>query len=273
MVPAILEIMIQSPLLKNVNLSFLKTVGCGGSGMSEEFEKKAKSFLTAHDVKAILGCGYGMTENCSVATVRMNANTEKIGSAGVPLRETVVGVFEPNSTTELPYNTEGEICIQSKSHMVGYYNEPELTKAVLIKHNDEKIWLHTGDIGIIDEDGFIFIKNRIQRYIFTYPSDKVYPNELEETIGKIEGVDKIAVIPEPDLEHSGYKVPAGYIVCKVGHSQELVKKRVISFCKDNLSQHSRPRHIYFIDEMPLTPIGKIDIAKLEKEAEKENRNV
>lgn len=266
LVPAFLEILINSKILKDQDLSFLRTVGCGGVGMTEEFEKKTMKFFEEHNVKSFLGCGYGLTENASVATIRMSKETTKIGSAGIPMVNTNIGIFDPETLEEKKYGEMGEICISSQSFMMGYYNNKNLTDSIIKKHSDGSLWLHSKDLGYIDNDGFLFVKNRIKRIIFTFPSDKVYPSDLEEIIEQIDGVEKVSVIGQPDLEHDGFLAPAAFIVVAKEFDPSKVIENIYKKCQEYLPKYAQLKNIYLKDNLPLTEIGKTNITELEKEA-------
>lgn len=263
LVPPLLEIIISSPLLKNKDLSFIKTIGCGGAGMTSELEKKATEFFETHNANVYLGCGYGLTENSSVATIRMNKETTVQGGVGVPLVDTTVSVFDVETGEELKYHQEGEICIKSSNFMKGYYKEEELTKKVIQRHKDGSEWIHTGDLGYIDEDGQVYIKGRIMRTIFLHSAEKVYPNDLEDRLSKVEGVKEIAVISVPDKEHEGFFVPACCIVPESSVSTDEIINNINSFCQNNVETYAIPRNIYFVSKIPVTKMGKPDTKKLE----------
>lgn len=263
LVPPLLEIIINSPLLQNKDLSFVKTVGCGGAGMTSELEKKAIEFFKVHNADVYLGCGYGLTENSSVATIRMNEETTTQGGVGVPLVDTIVSVFDVETGNELKYNQEGEICIKSSNFMKGYYKDEESTKKVIRSHKDGSKWIHTGDLGYIDENGQVYIKGRIMRTIFLHSAEKVYPNDLEDRLSIVEGVKEIAVISIPDKEHEGFFVPACCIVPESSISPDEIINNINLFCQNNVEAYAIPRNIYFVSKIPVTKMGKPDIKQLE----------
>lgn len=264
LVPPLLEIIINSPLFENEDLSFIKTVGCGGAGMTPELEKRALQFFKKHNIETYLGCGYGLTENSSVATIRMSNETSHIGGTGVPLVNTIVSVFNPETNEEMKYYEEGEICINSDNFMEGYLNDETLSNQVIKTHKDGSKWIHTGDIGYMDDDGQVYINGRIVRTIFLHSAEKVYPNDLERKISTVDGVGEISVISIPDKFHDGFFVPACCIVPTIGYSEETVRKNVVEYCRETIPEYAFPRELFFIESIPLTHMAKPDIKKLEK---------
>lgn len=262
--PAILDVMMDSPILEKADLSFLKTLGCGGMRMTLEFEQKAKTFFEAHHIHAFLGCGYGMTENSSTATARMNQDTTKIGDVGIPLPKTIVSVFSPYSDMEKTYNEVGELCIQSPNFMLGYYQNKELTDSILRMHADGAVWLHSRDLGYIDEDGHVFVCNRMVRVIPIFPSYKVYPSEVEDLIDMVSGVKESSVVACKDEEHPDCYFPICYAVLENAVDETIVRGDIAAVCSRNLPSYAVPRDICFLQEFPLTPMGKIDYQALEK---------
>lgn len=268
LVPAYLDNLGNSELLLNHDLSFLKTVGFGGMGMPKELEYKIMALFEKFGIKTYLGCGYGMTENASTATIRMSKETAKIGATGVPMVDTCVSVFDPVTLEEKKYNEEGEICVLSNTYMLGYYNDEELTKKTLRKHPDGKIWLHSGDLGFVDNDGQVFVRGRMKRVIQTYPSNKIYPSDIEEEIIKIEGVRNVSVVGQPDIENQGYFKPVAFVVAEENVDSKQIYADIINTCKQKFADYSQVNMIYFVQSLPLTNMKKVDVTSLEEEASK-----
>ncbi|MDO4608919.1 MAG: fatty acid--CoA ligase family protein [Clostridia bacterium] len=265
----LIEQLMASPLVKNEDLSFLKVVGVGGSGMTEDFEIRANKFFLKHNVKRKLTRGYGMTENASNATANINNETAKIASVGIPAIHTVVSVFDTETGKEKTYNEIGEICIQSPQFMNGYWKQPELEKQVFHTHNDGTVWLHSGDLGYMDEDGVVFIKGRMNNMLFLYHTAKIYPADMETSLSKVMGIKAVAVVGEPDKEHEGYFMPAFFVEPYEGYSREDIIKNIEDQYLANETEDKRPQSIYVLDKIPLTNMGKPDLKLLEQMA-KEN---
>lgn len=220
-----------------------------------------------------LGYGYGCTENSSSAVLRMNKETAIKGKIGIPYVRTIVSVFDSETLDEKTYNEEGEICIQSYTQMIGDYHDEHLTAEVLREHSDGTIWIHTGDLGIIDEKGFLTITGRIKRFIFVYTGEKVYPVQFEGVISNVSGVVKVVVIQAPDKEHEEYHVPVACVVIDGKHNPEQVRKNIILTCEDVLPNYAWPRKIIVKDDFPYLASGKPDFKAMEREIEKELGNV
>lgn len=183
-VPAHYQQMAASPLLKKKkDLSFIRNYAAGGDSLPLGAELTVNEFLKAHNVEYPLAKGYGMTEVASAATVAAG-NVTKPGSVGIPMLNTVVSIFEPGTETELPIGERGEICICTPTVMKGYYNKPEETDMILRRHADGQIWAHTGDVGYMDEDGFVYLDSRIKRMIIRHDGFKVFPSMIENVISR-----------------------------------------------------------------------------------------
>lgn len=265
LIPQLLDVLEQSKLLETKDLSFVKTVGCGGLSITSQFEKRVYVFFEQHNIDTFLGYGWGCTENSTSAAMRSNYNTTLVGTVGAPLVKTIVSVFDPDDMSEKKYNEEGELCISSPTIMMGYYGEEELSQKVIQVHPDGSIWLHTGDLGAMDENGIITVKGRMTRMLFVFPMAKLYPQSLESTISKVSGVREVVICGMPDLEHDGFQIPVCYIVPEKNCSAETVTNNVLEFCQINFPEHARPKHIYTREAMPLTKVGKPDIKMLEAE--------
>lgn len=265
MIPQLIDILEQSEILANEDLSFVKTAGCGGLAITPQFEERVNKFYKAHNIDTFLGYGWGCTEHSSSVAMRSNFETTSIGTAGAPMVNTNVAVFNPETLEEVEYGTEGELCINSETVMMGYYGDEELTNRVIKQHPDGSTWLHTGDLGIMSKDGIITVKGRMTRMIFVFPTAKIYPQAIESAISKVEGVQEVAICEVPDTEHEGFYLPICFIVPKKNSDNKTVEENVQKMCNDTLPEHARPKEIYTREELPLTKVGKPDIRALEAE--------
>lgn len=262
LVSALIDLLIYSGITKQDIEGFIKTAGVGGESITPQFEKRAEDFLPTY-----LGYGYGCTENSSSAVMRMNEETTIQGTIGVPLVKTIVSTFDVETMKEKTYNEEGEICIKSYTSMIGYYEDPELTAEVLKTHSDGSMWIHTGDLGTINEKGFVTITGRIKRFIFVYSGDKVYPVQLEDLISGVPGVIKVAVIKAPDLEHEEYYAPAACVVIDKEYNSEKVKENIIQRCKEHLPDYAVPQDIVIKEDFPYLASGKPNLKAMELDIE------
>lgn len=258
-VPTLFEALTTNKNMHNVNLSNLKYVIAGGDTLNRTRVENINDFLHKHGAKTNMIQGYGLTEAVAAVSVDLR-DLSRPGTIGIPWPGIYVGIFKPNTDEELEYNTDGEICVCGPTVMLGYYNNESETNITLKHHKDGNIWLHTGDIGSMDENGFITYKQRLKRIIIT-SGYNVYPSQIEEVLLSHESVLNTSVIGVPHP----YKVevPKAYIVLKKGYKKsEELKEELIRVCKKNLAVYSIPKEIEFIDSLPKTVVGKIDFNKL-----------
>ena len=264
-VPTHYQQLATDPLLKNKDLSFIRMYAAGGDAISVGAEENVNEFLAAHNVEFPMAKGYGMTEVSSAATAAA-ASITKPGSAGIPLVDTIVSVFEPGTAKELPIGEQGEICICSESIMKGYYHKPEETAAVKQVHPDGRTWVHTGDVGYIDEDGFVFVGSRIKRLIIRPDGFKVFPSMIENAISHHPAVRQCSVVGCVAKDHPQGRLPFVYVVLDpaADHKKRQIVRELQQICKEELPEYVQPVGYKFLDELPLTPIGKVDYRKLEE---------
>jgi long-chain acyl-CoA synthetase len=238
----------------------------GGDAMNTILEQESNDFLKAHNCDSKIVKGYGMTEVTGGVAGTVEANNE-IGSVGIPFVKQTISVFEPDTENELVSNQEGEICITGPNTMLGYFNNPEATNLMLKKHSDGKVWVHTGDIGHITENGNIFIVDRLKRMMIRYDGFKVFPSLIEKVISTHEAVESCKVVSIADSEHSQGKLPKAHIVLKDEYKDytEQIQEQLILLCSEQLPEYCQPVDYKFRDKLPLTPIGKVDYISLEAE--------
>lgn len=266
LIPQLLDFLDKSPLIQDKNLSYIRTVGCGGMAITPQFEERAQLFFRKHNINTFLGYGWGCTESCTIASNRNAKKSNISGSAGIPMLNTTVSSFDTVTGVELPYGTEGELCICAPTIMLGYHNDEQATQRVLRTHADGQVWLHTGDLGYIDRDGVVVVQGRITRTIFVASAAKVYPQQLEYEISQITGIKDIVVCGVPDSNAEGFYAPVCYIVPEDMDKAEEVKAAVEAFCAMKFPEDSRPKRVFIKDHMPLNKGNKPDILLLEKEA-------
>lgn len=258
---------IHNPKMQNKDLSYIIAPTVGGDAMDISLEKETNEFLAKHNCSYPACKGYGMSEVAAGVSICSSHDVNKIGSVGIPLTHTTMAIFDITTGKELPYNQEGEICMTGPNTMVGYYNNETETNNVIKKHDDGLMWVHSGDIGYIDEDGFVFIKDRIKRVIIRHDGFKVFPSLIEKTVDTNDNVVSNCAVGIADTSHSQGKLPIVFAVLKDGCNADLVKKELFELCQKELPEYVQPVDFVFIDKMPLTPIGKVDYRALEKEAE------
>tara|TARA_R110001583_G_scaffold83286_1_gene220203 strand:- start:374 stop:2095 length:1722 start_codon:yes stop_codon:yes gene_type:complete len=244
-----------SPRFKELDFSEMKLTLSGGTALVEDTAKRWKEFTGTGVSEA-----YGLTE-CSPAVTMNPANgLERMGTVGQAMPGTALKCIDDNGD-EVAVGERGELCVKGPQVMKGYWNRPEATKDSFTPDGE---WLRTGDVAVIDEDGFVKIVDRIKDLILV-SGFNVYPNEVEDVVAGHPGVENCAVIGVPD-EKTGEAVKL-YVVAS---DANLTAEDIKTFCKDKLTGYKLPRQIEFRDELPMTPVGKILRREL-KDEEKAKR--
>jgi long-chain acyl-CoA synthetase len=263
-VPTHYQQLASDPKLRDKDLSFIINYAAGGDSLSRGAEQTVNDFLAAHGARYPIAKGYGMTEVSSATTVAAGLDN-KPGSVGIPMVNTVVAAFEPGTDQELPIGQRGELCISGPCLMKGYYNKPEETAILLRRHPDGRVWAHTGDMGYLDEDGFVYLDSRIKRMIIRHDGFKVFPSMIENVVSRHPAVHQCSVVGCADKDHTQGRLPFVYIVLKAGITAK--KKQVIRelerMCAEELPEYVQPVAYKFISSMPMTPVGKVDYRQLE----------
>ena len=261
-VPTLYEALLRLPKMKNADLSCLKGVYSGGDSLSVELKKRFDKFLFDHNAAIQVREGYGLTE-CVTASCLTPLNMSKEGSIGLPFPDTYYKIVTPGTQEEVPYGEVGEICLSGPTVMIGYLGHEEENAQVLQKHADGLTWVHTGDLGTMDDDGFVYFKQRLKRMIVT-SGYNVYPSQLENIFDAHELVQMSCVIGVPD-ELKMQKVKA-FIMLKPGvvASQEN-KDILMAYARKNIAKYALPYDIEFRSELPKTLVGKVAYRVLEEE--------
>lgn len=261
-VPTLYEALLRQPSMDGADLSCLKGVFSGGDSLSVELKRRFDKWLADHGATIKVREGYGTTE-CVTASCLTPMHLYKEGSIGQPFPDTYYKIVDVGTNIEVPYGQEGEICISGPSVMLGYLDQPEETANTLRKHGDGRIWLHTGDLGIMDEEGFIYFKQRIKRMIIT-SGYNVYPSQLENILDGFEAVQMSCVIGVPD-PYKMQKIKA-FVTLKAGYEPtEETKQSILAYCKKHIAKYAMPYDIEFRDSLPKTLVGKVAYRVLEEE--------
>lgn len=250
---------------EDLDLSNLIAPFAGGDILRLSVEKKINEYFKKNKCKYPLMNAYGITEaGTGVAT--NYSYFSKIGSVGIPFVKTIISAFDTETGEELAYGKEGEICIQTPSVMKGYVNSQAETENILRKHIDGKIWVHSGDLGYVNEDGFVYISGRLKRYISCVKDGvfkKVFSLDIEKELLKNPQIAKCAVVPVPNETFN--ESPYAYIITKKEcKDYRKLKNEIEEFCYNNLQDVYRPIKYSFVTEFPLTKIGKVDYKILEE---------
>ncbi len=262
-VPTLYEALLRIKSLDRVDLSCLKGVFSGGDSLSTELKKRFDAFLKSHGATIPVREGYGTTE-CVTASCLTPVNREKEGSIGLPFPDTFYKIVVPGTEEEVPYGEEGEICIAGPTVMIEYINNPEETANTLKRHKDGLTWVHTGDLGMMDEEGFVYFRQRIKRMIIT-SGYNVYPSRIENILDAHELVHMSCVIGVPD-PYKMQKVVA-FVMLKpdVKVSHEEAEKILLAYCSKHIAKYSMPAYIEFRENLPKTLVGKVAYRVLEEE--------
>ena len=269
-VPTLYEALLRLKTLNRVDLSCLKGVFSGGDSLSIELKKRFDDFLEQHNASIHVRERYGTTE-CVTASCLTPIHTAKEGSIGLPFPDTYYKIVKPGTEEEVPYGEEGEICLSGPTVMMEYINNPKETADTLRKHADGLTWVHTGDLGIMDDEGFIYFKQRIKRMIIT-SGYNVYPSQIENALDAHELVHMSCVIGVPDPLKM-QKVVA-YVVLKPGVkvSEDEAREILLKYCEKHMAKYALPREIRFRDALPKTLVGKVAYRVLEEEEKAKGEN-
>lgn len=267
-VPTLFEALLRMDDAQNLDMSQLEGIFSGGDSLSIELKNKVDAFLKAHGSKEQIREGYGTTE-CVTASCLTPRNFFKEGSIGIPFPDTYYKIVTPYTQDQAEYGAVGEICISGPSVMQGYMNNPKETAQTLQMHADGRVWLHTGDLGVMDAEGFIYFKQRLKRMIIT-SGYNVYPSQVENVIDSHPDVLLSTVIGVKD-DYKMQRVKA-FIVPKPGvEADEALKTSILEHCRQNMAKYAMPQEIEFRSELPHTLVGKVAYTVLEREEEAKNK--
>ena len=269
-IPPYLEALLTNETLKKMDLSCIKTIAYGGEAMNLQKEEEVNNLLRACGSNAKISKGLGSTEMVGAATTtREECNT--IGNVGIPLARVNCKIVEPETFDELSYNQIGEICFAGPTLMSGYYNNREATDSIIKNHPDGIRWMHTGDLGYVNEDGVVFITGRIKKILMTVGKDgiptKIFPDRIEKVLMEHPAVALCCVIGIPDSERMNY--PRAYVILNEDyHDTPELTNTLMKYCQDKLPEYMIPEEIVYRNEFPRTSRGKVDYRELERESQK-----
>ena len=265
-VPTIFEALLHMPQLDKVDLSFMCGMFCGGDSLSVELKKKIDRFLKDHGASIQVREGYGLTESVTASCLTPRDEYRE-GSIGIPFPDTVYCIVRPGTDEELPRGQEGEIILRGPSVMLGYLHDQEETSKTLRRLPDGHIWCYTGDLGLMDEDGYVYFRQRIKRMIISNGYN-IYPGQIENAIDRCPDVSYSCVIGVKDPRRM-QRVKA-YVVLKEGVSgDDACRKRIMDELKLHIAAYALPKEIEFRESLPHTLVGKVAYRLLEEEANRE----
>ena len=261
-VPTLYEALLRLPNMEKADLSSLKGVFSGGDSLTIELKKKFDKFLYDHKAVIQIREGYGTTE-CVTASCLTPPTMHREGSIGLPFPDTYYKIVTPSTDEELPYGEEGEILLAGPTVMREYLHHPEETAQTLRRHADGLTWVYTGDLGVMDADGFVYFRGRRKRMIIT-SGYNVYPAQLENILEAHEAVQRCCIIGVPD-SYKMQKVKA-FVMLKPGFpATEETKQSILAHCRKNIAKYAMPYDIEFRENLPTTLVGKVAYRVLEDE--------
>ncbi len=263
-VPALYEALSRTEEIENADLSFMEMVAVGGDKCDKKLIARMNKYLEKGHSNARLMDAYGLTETVSGAIINPFFGMKE-DSIGLPFPDNEVKIVKFGTQEELPVGEDGEICISGPTRMLGYYNNEEETARVIQKHEDGKVWVHTGDIGHVDEDGYVFYGQRHSRMIIV-AGNNVYPTQIENVINQCDDVNTSCVIGVTGRA-SVQKIVAVVQPTSMDIDLEKLCKEIANVCEKNVADYARPQEIVFREEMPKTAMGKVSFKKLIEEME------
>ena len=264
---AFMDEIMSNKKIQNMDLSFVNVIELGGESVPKEYVEKINTFLKQHNSSGEAYVGFGMTELAACSTTE-SKTARRIGSVGIPLCDVNVKVVDIESNKELQYEKEGELCFSSPCMMNEYFENKEATDTMIEIDDEGNKWLHTGDLGRIDEDGFVYVIGRIKRIYVTIDQGtnapvKLYPDYVEHILNSRNDIERCAVVVIEDPERMN--VPIAFI--KVVQSKKIDINELNKYFDSNTESYNKPVKYKFIDELPILPNGKVDYRALEKETE------
>ncbi len=259
-VPSLFETLAKSSKIGKKDLSCIKCAVSGGDFMSANLKKLIDDCLKEHGSDAEVRIGYGLSE-ATAATCLTPSNRYKDGSIGIPFPDTYYKIIKIGTHDKAKPMEDGEICISGPTVMMEYINNKEETFETLRVHDDKRLWLHTGDIGCMDEEGYVYFKQRLKRVIVSNGYN-IYPTYIEDVINSHPSVLTSTVIGIPHPKK--VQVAKAYIVLKDGiKPSAAVLKDIKKHLELNLSSYSLPSEYEFRESLPKTLVGKVAYTKLE----------
>jgi acyl-CoA synthetase (AMP-forming)/AMP-acid ligase II len=255
-VPTLYQMLLEDPVFKKLDFSPAKIFVSGAAPFAVESIRAFESVVGQGKVVEL----YGMTETSPVITCNPVAGNKKIGSVGVPVSNTEVRIVDvDNGTDIMPVGEPGELIVRGPQVMKGYHNKPEESDHAMREH-DGKIWLHTGDVARMDEDGYFYIMDRSKDMLIV-GGYKVFSREVEETLYQHKAIEFCAIIGLPDLKRPGSEIVKAVIQLSAdaqNQNADTLKKNITTYCRENMAPYKVPKVIEFIDAIPLTAVGKVD---------------
>lgn len=261
-VPTLYEALLKNKYMDNIDMSSVKLVISGGDSLTQQKNEAVNKFLKDHGSDANITQGYGMTETTGPFCFGA-LGSNKLGSVGIPLAGNIVRIIDPETKKEVKTGEVGEICLSGASLMSRYLNNEEETNKVLELRDDGKYYVHTGDLGYIDEDGVLFYVQRMKRIIIS-SGYNIYPQHIENILRDSEYIKDACVIGVPHPYKQ--EVAKAFIILEDGVEETYtVKKKIMDYAEKNLSRYMLPKEYIYKKEFPKTKLLKTDYNALRDE--------
>ncbi len=261
-VPSLFQILMGNPKFKALDYSGLDRCICAAAPFPEESQKEFEEIVGKGKLLEV----YGMTETSPLTTMNPSKGKKKLGSIGLPLLNTDIKLVDPETGKEVALGQPGEICVKGPQVMVGYFNKPEETKKTI----DADGYLHTGDVAVQDENGYLSIVDRTKDMIIV-GGFKVFSKKVEEVLTAHPAVEMIAMVGLPNPERPGSEIVKAFVTPSKEYENKNYKEieeDIIKFAKEKLAPYEVPKIVEIRKELPLTTIGKLDKKLLRAEGKK-----
>jgi long-chain acyl-CoA synthetase len=260
-VPTLFDALGKDPSLDRADLSCLTACFCGADTLPRAVKERFEKLVADRGGRVKLLEGYGLTEAVS-GIIATPIGDYREGSIGIPFPDMLAAICRPGSVTELPVGEEGEICVSGPAVMLGYLDDPQANAETLRVHADGRTWLHTGDLGRMDADGFFYFSVRLKRMIKSSGMN-VYPAQVEAVLRQHPAVAEACVIGVPDPAQVE-RVVAYVVLREPPGAGPAMQDALIAFCRERVIKWSCPREVAFVGALPLTRVGKVDYRALER---------
>ncbi|MCP4578735.1 MAG: long-chain fatty acid--CoA ligase [Deltaproteobacteria bacterium] len=255
-VPTLYQMMMENPAFRTIDFSSVKYCLSGAAPFDVDSMKKLESFVGKGKVVEM----YGMTETSPLISINPVYGKNKIGSVGIPAQNTKIKIVDvADGATEMQVGEPGELIVSGPQVMKGYHGNPEATKDT-IREIDGDMYLYTGDVAKMDEDGFLYIVDRTKDMLLV-GGFNVYSKQVEETLYESPEVELCAIIGEPNPERPGSEIVKAIIQLREadqGKDETAIREKILSHCKEHMAPYKVPKIVKFVSEIPLTAVGKVD---------------
>ncbi len=251
-VPTLYQMLLKNPRFKEIDPDIIQDV----ISAAAPFPKESQEILESVIGKGKLIELYGMTETSPLSAGNPSKGKKKLGHVGLPLTNTDFKLVDPDSGEPVPLGEPGEICVRGPMVMEGYHNKPEETEKAI----DKEGYMHTGDIGVMDDEGYVKIVDRSKDMIIV-GGYKVFSTKLEDKLSEHSAVHLVGTVGIPNEDRPGSELVKAYIQIDPDYEyedKESLKDDIIKFARENCAPYEVPKIVEFVEELPLTTVGKID---------------